>query len=88
MANGNSRAGEPGDIQAQIDQLREQVDALMKQHEVQAAGGATCAGNKVCCAIRATRQHAEDLASNIREQPLLALLIAGATGFLLGRALR
>ena len=88
MANGNSGAGEPDDIQAQIDQLREQVDALMKQHEVQAAGGATCAGSKVCGAIRATRQHAEELASNIREQPLLALLIAGATGFLLGRALR
>ena len=28
-------------------------------------------------AARATRQHAEKLASNIREQPLLALLIAG-----------
>lgn len=44
MANGNSGAGEPDDIQAQIDQLREQVDALMKQHEVQAAGGATWLG--------------------------------------------
>ena len=85
MADGNSG---PGDIQVQIDQLRERVEALAKQHEVQAAGGTACAENKICGAIRATRQHVEELASNIREQPLLALLIAGATGFLLGRALR
>ena len=36
------RIGEPNDIQAQIAQLREQVDALMKENEPQAAGGATC----------------------------------------------
>ena len=37
MPIANSEAGEPDDIQAQIAQLREQVDALMK--EQRASGG-------------------------------------------------
>ena len=88
MANAISDTGEPGEIQAQIDRLRAQVDALMREHETRTVDRATCAGDTMCDAVRATRQHAEELASNIREQPLLALLIAGVTGFLLGRILR
>ena len=83
----NSEAGEPNDIQAQIAQLREQVDALMKENEPQAAGGATCTESTICGAIRATRRRTEGLSSSIRQQPLLALLIAGGIGILLGRAL-
>jgi ElaB/YqjD/DUF883 family membrane-anchored ribosome-binding protein len=88
MTSTNSSGGEPGEIQAQIAQLREQVDALMNENETRTVGCPMCAGCKICSAARATRQHAEKLASNIREQPLLALLIAGAAGFLVGRALR
>jgi hypothetical protein len=33
MPSANSEAAEPNDIQAQIAQLREQVDALMKENE-------------------------------------------------------
>ena len=59
IANANSEAGEPNDIQAQIAQLREQVDALMKENEPQAAGGATCTESTICGAIRATRRRTE-----------------------------
>ena len=88
MTNTNRGSGESDGTQAQIAQLREQVDALMNEHETRTVRCPMCAGCKICDAARATRQHAEKLVSNIREQPLLALLIAGATGFLLGRALR
>ena len=59
----------------------------MKEHEAQSARDATCAETTICDAIRATRQRTEELSSSIRQQPLLALLIAGGMGFLLGRAL-
>ena len=88
MTNTNSGAGESGDVQAQIDRLREQVDALMNENETRTVGCPMCAGCKICGAARAAREQAEKLASNIREQPLLALLIAGGAGFLVGRALR
>jgi hypothetical protein len=63
MPIANSEAGEPNDIQAQIAQLREQVDALMKENEPQAAGGATCTESTICGAIRATRRRTEGLSS-------------------------
>lgn len=85
MEDGNTGTGEGRDIQAQLDQLRAQVDALIKH---QAASGATCAENMICDAMRTTRRRADELASHIREQPFRALLIAGAAGFLLGRVLR
>ena len=88
IANGNSGAGEPDDIQAQIDQLREQVDALMKQNEPQAAGGATWLGARSAAPSAQRGGARKELSSSIRQQPLLALLIAGGTGFILGRALR
>ena len=43
MTNTNSGAGEPGEIQAQIDRLRAQVDALMGEHETRMVDRATCA---------------------------------------------
>jgi hypothetical protein len=52
MPTTNSEAGEPNDIQAQIAQLREQVDALMKENEPQATGGATCTESTISSAQR------------------------------------
>lgn len=63
MANANSGAGEPNDMQQQFDQLRDQVGVLMTEHEAQAARGTRCGANRVCDAIRATRLQTEELSS-------------------------
>lgn len=81
--------GEPHDLQAQIAQLREQVEALMKERGTSTSGDAATLSQMPCCnAMKAVQQHAEELSGQIREQPLLALLIAAGAGFVLGRALR
>jgi ElaB/YqjD/DUF883 family membrane-anchored ribosome-binding protein len=87
VSDTSQRADDPNNLQAQIDQLREQVEALMKDRATSASGdGATLCHLPGCGAVKAVRQHAEELSGRIREQPLLALLIAVGAGFVLGRA--
>ena len=69
---------QPDDTAAQIARLREQVEALM-QDRVKPA---------VAEAADAMHEHAEAVAGKVREQPLLAVLIAAAVGYVLGRATR
>jgi ElaB/YqjD/DUF883 family membrane-anchored ribosome-binding protein len=66
------------DANAQIARLREQVEALMHdrvQPAVEQARG------KV-------RERADQLSGQVKEAPLVAVVIAAAVGFLLGRASR
>jgi ElaB/YqjD/DUF883 family membrane-anchored ribosome-binding protein len=69
---------EPDDTAAQIARLREQVEALMKDRVNPAMAEAAGIVN----------EHAEAVAGKVREQPLLAVVIAAAVGYLLGRATR
>ena len=73
------------DAMAQIAMLREQVEALMRDHVTPAlnAAGATAQD-----AVGTVREKAEMVSGKVREQPLTALLIVAAAGFLLGRSLR
>jgi ElaB/YqjD/DUF883 family membrane-anchored ribosome-binding protein len=77
------------DAHTQIARLREQVEALMKDRVTpavaQAAGRAESA---VYGAADAVREQAETVSSKVREQPLLAVLIAAGIGYVLGRATR
>jgi hypothetical protein len=86
MPIANSETGEPNDIQAQIAQLREQVDALMKENEPQATGGATCTESTISSAQRggARKDSHPVFVSNLSSR----LLVSGGIGILLGRALR
>ena len=69
---------EPEDTAAQIARLREQVEALMRDRVTPAMGEAA----------DIMQEHAEAVAGKVREQPLLAVLIAAAVGYVLGRATR
>ena len=73
----------------QIARLRAQVEALMKDRVTpavtEAAGRAESA---VYGAADAVRGQAEAMSGRVREQPLLAVLIAAAVGFALGRISR
>lgn len=77
------------DATAQIARLREQVEALMKERVTPAVADiAGRAEQAVYGATSAARDQAEAVSNRVREQPLTALLIAVAVGFLIGRATR
>jgi ElaB/YqjD/DUF883 family membrane-anchored ribosome-binding protein len=81
--------GKLDDATAQIARLREQVEALMKERVTPAVADiAGRAEQAVYGATTAARDQAEAMSNRVREQPLLALLIAAAVGYVIGRATR
>jgi ElaB/YqjD/DUF883 family membrane-anchored ribosome-binding protein len=77
------------DAKSQIAQLRKQVEALMSERVTPALAGA--AGRAEAAAHKATdftRDQAEMVSDRVREQPLVAILVAAAGGYLLGRLFR
>jgi ElaB/YqjD/DUF883 family membrane-anchored ribosome-binding protein len=77
------------DAAAQIARLREQVETLMKDRVtpavVDAAGRAESAVHDAAAAIRG---QTEMVSGKVREQPLIAVVVALAVGYVLGRATR
>ncbi len=81
--------GKTEDATAQIARLREQVEALMKDRVTpMVADAASRAESAVYGAADAVRGQAEVVTTKVREQPLLAIVIAAGIGFVLGRASR
>jgi ElaB/YqjD/DUF883 family membrane-anchored ribosome-binding protein len=77
------------DTTAQIARLRAQVEALMKDRVTPAvADAAGRAEAAMYGAADAVREQAETVSGKVREQPLLAILIAAGVGYALGRVLR
>ena len=77
------------DTHVQIARLREQVEALMKDRVTPAlADAAGRAESAVYGAAGVVRDQADAVSGKVREQPLLAILIAAAVGFVLGRTIR
>ncbi len=77
------------DVTAQIARLREQVEALMKERVTPAVSDLTArAETALNSAAAMVGDHAETLSGQVREQPLMAVLLAAGIGFLLGRATR
>jgi hypothetical protein len=77
------------DTHVQIARLREQVEALMKDRVTPAvASVAGRAESAMYGAAGAVRDQAEAVSGKVREQPLLAVLLAAAVGYVLGRATR
>ena len=77
------------DATSQIARLREQVEALMKDRVTPAvADAAGRAEAAMYGAADAVRGQAETVSGKVREQPLLAILIAAGVGYALGRVLR
>ncbi len=77
------------DAQAQIDRLRGQVDAMMKDRITPAiADFAGRAESAVNSATGSVKHQAEAVSGRVRQQPLIAILIAGAVGWVIGRTMR
>jgi ElaB/YqjD/DUF883 family membrane-anchored ribosome-binding protein len=81
--------GKMEDAQAQIVRLREQVEALMKDRVAPAvAEFAGRAESAVHSASGAVRDQAHAVSGRVKEQPLTAIMIAAALGWVIGRAMR
>ena len=89
MAFANDTHGKLDDAHAQIARLREQVEALMKDRVSPAvAEFAGRAESAVHTASGAVRDQAQAVSGRVKEQPLMAVMIAAAVGWIIGRAMR
>jgi ElaB/YqjD/DUF883 family membrane-anchored ribosome-binding protein len=73
-----------GDTERQINQLREQVETLMRERVTPAV---TDIAGRAETAVRRGREQAEVVSGQVQERPLLAILIAAGIGYLFGRFL-
>jgi ElaB/YqjD/DUF883 family membrane-anchored ribosome-binding protein len=77
------------DAKSQIAQLRRQVDGLMSNRVTPAL--ANVSGRAESAARQAgdyTMDRADDVAEQVRGRPLVAIMLAGFIGFILGRFVR
>ena len=73
-----------GDTQRQINQLRAQVETLMKERVTPAV---TEVAGRADTAMRRGREQVEAMSGQVQERPLAAILVAAGIGYLLGRFL-
>ncbi len=73
------------DTTEQIAKLREQVELLMKERITPALADAA---GRAESAMGAVKGQAEAVSGRVRNQPLIAVLVAVAIGFAIGRVLR
>ncbi len=89
MSIANDTRGKFDDAQAQIARLREQVEALMKDRITPAvADFAGRAESAVHTASGAVRDQAQAGSGRVKDQPLMAIVIAAAVGWIIGRVMR
>ncbi len=90
MASTASRIrGASADANTQINELRGQVDQLMRERVTPMVSDA--AGRAQDLARQASdmaHDQAENFSSQVREMPIAAVLVAAAAGYLLGRLSR
>jgi ElaB/YqjD/DUF883 family membrane-anchored ribosome-binding protein len=73
------------DVTEQVAKLRAQVEALMRERVTPALADAA---GRAETAMGAARHQAEAVSGRVKEQPIVAVLIAAAIGFLAARVLR
>jgi ElaB/YqjD/DUF883 family membrane-anchored ribosome-binding protein len=89
MAFNNDTRNKLDDAQAQITRLRGQVESLMKDRVSPAVSDfAGRAESAVHNASGVVRDQAEVVSGRVKEQPLIALLVAATVGWIIGRAMR
>jgi ElaB/YqjD/DUF883 family membrane-anchored ribosome-binding protein len=81
--------GKLDDAQAQLTRLREQVESLMKDRVTPAmADFAGRAESAMHNASGVMRDQAQVVSGRVRDQPLVAIMIAAAVGWVIGRTMR
>ena len=89
MAMSSSLRNASTDANAQIRQLRGQVDQLMRERITPVVGDAADrAEGYARYAGDMARDGSEALSSQVKEMPIASVLIAAAAGYLLGRLTR
>jgi ElaB/YqjD/DUF883 family membrane-anchored ribosome-binding protein len=77
------------DANAQIARLREQVETLMRDRVSPAVSEFAGRAEAVMTDARGrVKDQAEAVSGRVREQPLVAILIAAGIGWVLGRVMR
>lgn len=77
------------DTQAQIARLRAEVESLMKERVTPAvAGFADQAQDVYSNARQVVSQQSDVVSGKVKNQPLLAIAIAAAVGWIVGRVMR
>jgi ElaB/YqjD/DUF883 family membrane-anchored ribosome-binding protein len=89
MAFSNDTRNKLDDAQAQIARLRDQVEALVRDRVSPAvsdfAGRAETAAHSASGVVR---DQARAVSGQVKEQPLVALLVAATVGWIIGRVMR
>lgn len=75
----------PADTTEQIAKLREQVEVLMRERVTPVLADAA---SRAESALGTVREQTEAMSERVREQPIPAMMIAAAVGFLIGRVMR
>ena len=75
-------------LRAQLQELASQVENLVRGRLASVADVASQAEEAVLQARDVVREKIEDIADEVRERPLVALLIAAAVGYVAGRVHR
>jgi ElaB/YqjD/DUF883 family membrane-anchored ribosome-binding protein len=89
MAYADEARARMEDANAQIARLREQVDTLMRDRVSPAISDfAGRAESAMSGASGVVRDQAEAVSGRVREQPLIAILIAAGIGWAIGRVMR
>jgi ElaB/YqjD/DUF883 family membrane-anchored ribosome-binding protein len=89
MALADDARGKFDDAQVQIARLREQVESLMKDRVTPAvADFAGRAESAVHSAGGMVRDQAQVVSGRVKDQPLIAIMIAAAVGWIIGRVMR
>jgi ElaB/YqjD/DUF883 family membrane-anchored ribosome-binding protein len=88
MTIGSDARGKLEDAQDQIARLREQVESLLKDQVTPAvAAFAGRAENAAQSATASMRDQAKVVSGQVKERPLVAILIAAALGWVIGRVM-
>jgi ElaB/YqjD/DUF883 family membrane-anchored ribosome-binding protein len=89
MAFSSDARNKLDDAQAQIERLRDQVEAMMKDRVTPAVADFAGRAESAYGTARGTvKEQADMVSGRVRQQPLVAILIAAAVGWVVGRAMR
>jgi ElaB/YqjD/DUF883 family membrane-anchored ribosome-binding protein len=89
MATATDTTGRLESARAEIARLRAEVDALMKDRVTPAVSDFMGRAEKAVSGARdVVGEQSQAVAGQVKERPLLAIAIAAAIGWVIGRAMR